>query len=48
MRPGLTITAPVVRQVNKEDGKLYKKIGQALGYGALTVFILGFILSNRA
>lgn len=24
MRPGLTITAPVIRQVDKEDGEQYK------------------------
>ena len=47
VRPGLTISAPVVRQVNKDDYEHYRKVGHGLGYSALVVLILGFILSNR-
>ena len=47
MRPGLTITAPVVRQVDKDDYAWYKNLGLCLGYGSLVVLTIGFIISNR-
>ena len=47
MRPGLTITAPVVRQVNKDDYTWYKNLGLCLGYGSLVILTIGFFISNR-
>ena len=47
MRPGLTIKAPVIRQVDKEDGEQYRQVGRALGYTSISVLIFGFMVLNR-
>lgn len=47
MRPGFTITAPVVRQVNKEDANIYRRLGHILGHSAMVIFIIGFFIANR-
>lgn len=42
---GLTISAPIYRQVSTEVGKDYRKFGQIVGYITLGFLILGFAWS---
>ena len=43
VRPGLTITAPVTRQVAVEDFKSYRDTGRFTGYITLGVFVVGLL-----
>lgn len=45
MRSGLTITAPVTRQVSIDDAKVYKDYGRWVGYSTLGLLIAGFLLA---
>ena len=47
MRPWITIKAPVIRQVDRDDGIHYIKVGKALGYTSILVLIIGFLISDR-
>ena len=47
VRPGLTISAPVTRQISKTDANDYRDIGKYAGYGILGTMILGFLAANQ-
>ena len=46
VRPGLTITAPVTRQVSVEDAIKYREYGRIASYSCLCFLILGFIYAS--
>ena len=46
VRPGLTITAPVTRQVATDDAKYYRGTGRYTGYCILGVLIIGLIAAK--
>ena len=47
VRPGLTIRAPVIRQVKPDDTDLYKDIGRYSGIALLGMMLLGFLVAWR-
>jgi len=47
VRPGVTVDAPITRQVNKEDSRHYVKVGQALGYCTLITSFVGLLILTR-
>ena len=47
VRPGLTIRAPVIRQVKPDDTDLYKDIGKYSGIAVLGIMLLGFLVAWR-
>ena len=47
VRPGLTIRAPVLRQVKPDDKDLYKDIGRYSGYSFLLMLLVGYLVAWR-
>ena len=47
MRPGLTITAPVIRQVSTTDYDDYKEYGQYTGYMFIGFLALAFVFAYK-
>lgn len=47
VRPGLTITAPVTRQVAKDDAKYYRDTGRYAGYCILGTMLLGLLAAGN-
>jgi len=47
VRPGLTITAPVTRQINIDDARHYRSIGRYAGYGILATMFLGLLAAHN-
>lgn len=46
VRPGLTISAPVTRQISVDDADFYRNIGRYAGFGILGFILLGLALAN--